>query len=69
MKISELSIAYLLQFDDGSLPLTATKLDSMPLAWYAAVHWIDHVKSARVTPTVLQLLLSLFTSESPPLVN
>ena len=69
MRISELSIAYLLQFDDDSLPLTEAMLDSMPLARYAAVHWIDHVKSVGVTPTVLQLILNLFTSESSPLVN
>jgi len=43
-KISQLSIAYLLQFDDDSSPLTEDKLDSMPLARYAAEHWIDHAK-------------------------
>ena len=65
-KISELSIAYLLQFDDDSLPLT---LDSMPLAWYAAAFWIDHATSAGMVPTVLQLILRLFKSESAPLKN
>jgi hypothetical protein len=66
-KISELSIAYLLQFDDDSLPLTEAMLDSMPLAQYAAEHWIDHAKSGGMDPTVLQLILRLFTSESAPL--
>ena len=66
-KILELSIAYLLQFDDDSVPLTV--LDSMPLAQYAAEHWFDHAKSGGMDPTVLQLILQLFTSESAPFKN
>jgi len=68
-RISQLSITYLLQFDDDSLPLTEAILDSMPLAQYAARHWIDHAKSGRVDPTVLQLILRLFTSEPASLNN
>ena len=34
--ISKLSIAYLLQFDDDTLPLTEAMLEAMPLARYAA---------------------------------
>ena len=68
-KISKLSIAYLLQFDDGSVPLTQTMLDSMPLAEYAAEHWIGHAKSGVMDSTVLQLILRLFTSESASLRN
>ena len=68
-KISEVSIAYLLQFDDDSLPLTEAMLDSMPLAWYAADHWIDHAKSGGMDPTVLQMIMCLFISESAPLIN
>ena len=68
-KISELSIAYLLQFDDDSEPLTKDMLDSMPLAEYAAEHWIDHAKSGAMDATVLQLILRLFISESAPLTN
>ena len=64
-KISELSLAYLLQFNDDSLPLT----EAMPLAQYAARHWIDHAKSGGWGPTVLPLVLHLFTSESAPLIN
>ena len=64
-KISELSIAYLLQFDDDSVPLTKAMIDSMPLALYEAEHWIDHAKSGGMGPTVLQLILHLFTSETP----
>ena len=67
--ILELSIAYLLQFDDDSLPLTWTLLDSMPLARYAAEHWIDHAKSVGMDPTVLKLIMRLFISESAPLIN
>ena len=63
-KISELSIAYLLQFDDDSLPLTWAMLKSMPLALYAAEYWIDHAKSGDLTPSLLQLILCLFISES-----
>ena len=63
-KISELSIAYLLQFDDDS-----TVLYSMPLEQYAAKYWIDHAKSGGMDPTVLQLILQLFTSESAPFKN
>ena len=68
-KISELSIVYLLQFDDDSLPLTEAKLGSMPLAQYAAEHWIGHEKSRGMDPAVLQLILHLFTPESAPLTN
>ena len=68
-KILEISIAYLLQFDDDSLPLTEAMLDSMPLAWYASDHWIDHAKSGGMDPTVLQLILCLFITGSAPLVN
>ena len=64
-KISQLSIAYLLQFDDDSSPL---KVD-MPLAWYAAEHWIDHAKSGGMDAAVLQLILLLFKSGSAPLQN
>ena len=69
LKISEFSIAYLLQFDDDSLPLTVATLYSMPLAHYAAEHWIGHTKSGGMVPTVLQLILRLFTSGSAPLKN
>ena len=68
-KISELSIAYLLQFDDDSVPLTKAMVDSMPLANYAAEHWISHAKSGGMDPTVLQSILCLFTSESAPFKN
>ena len=44
-KIAELSITYLLQFDDDSLPLTVAMINFMPLAKYAAEHWIGHAKS------------------------
>ena len=67
--ISELSIAYLLQFDDDSLPLTEAMLGSMPLALYAATHWIDHAKLGGMDPKVLQLILCLFKSESAALIN
>ena len=67
--ISEFSIAYLLQFDDDSLPLTSATLDSMPLARYAAVHWIDHAMSGGIASTVLELILRFFASESAPLKN
>ena len=68
-KISELSIAYLLQFDDDSVPLTKAMVDSMPLANYAAEHWISHAKSGGMDLTVFQLILCLFTSESAPFKN
>ena len=68
-KIAELSIAYLLQFDDDSLPLTKATLHSMPLAQYAAEQWIDHAKSGGMDHTVLQLTLRLLTSESAPFKN
>ena len=69
-KIAQLSIAYLLQFDDDSSPITRATFDSMPLTQYVAEHWIGHVKSARgIGPTVLQLILHLFTSDSAPLKN
>ena len=66
-EMTQLSITYLLQFDDDSLPLT--KAISMPLAGYAAEYWIDHAKSGGMDPTVLQLILHLFTSGSAPIIN
>ena len=68
-KISEFSIAYLLQFDDDSVPLRKAMVDTMPLAQYAAEHWIDHAKSGGMSPTVLKLILHLFKSESAPFKN
>ena len=44
-------------------------LDSMPLAQYAAEHWIDHAKSGGMDSSVLQLILHLFKSESAPFKN
>ena len=69
LKISKFLIAYLLQFDDSSVPLTETWLDSMPLVEYAAEHWIGHAKSGGKDSTVLQLILCLFISKSAPLKN
>ena len=67
--ISELLIAYLLQFDDDFVPLTETMLDSMPLAQYAAEHWISHAKSGGMDSTLSPLILHLFTPESAALKN
>ena len=64
--ISKISIAYLLQFDDDSVPFP---VQFMPLAWYAAEHWIDHTKSGGMDPIVFQLILLLFTSDSAPFKN
>ena len=66
-KISELSIAYLLQFDNDLL--TKAMVDSMPLSKYAAEHWIDHAKLGGMDPSVLQLILHLFILESAPFKN
>ena len=41
----------------------------MPLARYAAEHWIDHAKSGGMDPTVLKMIMRLFISESAPLIN
>ena len=68
-KISEFSIAYLLQFNDDSVPLRKAMVDSMPLAQYAAEHWIGHAKSGRMDSTLMWLILQLFTSESAPFKN
>ena len=51
------------------MPLTQTLLDSMPLAEYAAEHWIGHAKSGGMDSTLLQLILCLFTSKSASLKN
>ena len=67
--ISKLLITYLLQFDNDSVPLTVAMVEAMPLARYAAEHWIVHAKSGGMVSTVLQLILCLFTSESAPLKN
>ena len=41
----------------------------MPLAEYAAEHWIDHAKSGGMDSSVLNLILHFFTSESAALKN
>jgi len=67
-RISEISVAYLLQFQSFE-PLTDAILDSSPLAWYAAEHWIDHAKSGGMDSGVRKLILQLFISEAAPLTN
>ena len=67
--IFKLSITYLLQFDDDSVPLTEAMLKAMPLAQYAAEHWIVHAKSGEMDPNGLQLILCLFSSGSAALTN
>jgi hypothetical protein len=44
-------------------------LDSLPLAQYAAEHWIDHAKAGGMETAVLQLVLKLFRSETAALTN
>jgi len=56
LKISIISVAYLLQLDSFEL-LTKDILPSSLLAEYAAEHW----------PTLLKLTLCLFTSKTTPL--
>ncbi|KAG6913684.1 hypothetical protein DXG01_005184, partial [Tephrocybe rancida] len=63
LKISEISVAYLLQFDSFE-PLTWAMLASSPLAQYAAMHWIDHAKSGGMNSALLKLVLQLFMSET-----
>ena len=62
-KISEISLAYLLQFDSFE-PLTNAMLDSSPLAWYVAKHWIDHAKSGGIDGSALKLIFQLFMSKA-----
>ena len=68
MKISEISVAYLLQFDSFN-PLTVAMLNSSPLAEYAAKYWVDHAKSGGIDAAPLKLISQLFTSESAALTN
>ncbi|KAF8817323.1 hypothetical protein BYT27DRAFT_7153473, partial [Phlegmacium glaucopus] len=67
-KITEISVAYLLQFD-SFLPLTEAMLVSSPLAEYAAEYWINHAKSGGMGPSALKLILRLFTSETGSFTN
>ena len=76
VKISEISVAYLLQFDKFT-PLTEAILQSSPLAQYAAEHWVDHATFKRkdygtfngIDPGPLKLILQLFTPESIAFTN
>jgi ankyrin repeat protein len=69
VKISEISVAYLLQFDSFE-PLTEAMLHSSPLAEYAAENWINHAKSGVMdAPSFLKLLLQLFTSGTGAFTN
>ncbi|KAG6904272.1 hypothetical protein DXG01_011272, partial [Tephrocybe rancida] len=67
-KISEISVAYILQFDSFE-PLTEARLSSSPLAQYAAEHWIDHAKSGGMDCALLKLILQLFVSETAAFTN
>ncbi|PPQ93037.1 hypothetical protein CVT25_006743, partial [Psilocybe cyanescens] len=62
-KIAEIAITYLLQFNYVE-SLTEHILQSVPLAEYAAQHWIDHVKLGKMNPELYKLVFSLFTLES-----
>ena len=68
LKISEISVAYLLQFDKFT-PLTKAILESSPLAEYAAEHWIEHATFEGIDPSPQKLILELFTPESAAFVN
>ena len=68
VKISEISVAYLLQFDKF-MPLTEARLKSSPLAQYAAKHWMDHANFEGIDPAPLELILRLFTPESAAFTN
>ena len=67
-KISEISVAYLLQFQSFK-PLRDAILDFSSLAQYAAEHWIDHAKSGGMDSGVLKLILQLFRSDTASLTN
>ncbi|KAG6913560.1 hypothetical protein DXG01_005905 [Tephrocybe rancida] len=67
-KISEISVAYLLQFDSFE-PLTEAMLSSSPLAQYAAKHWIEYAKSGGMDSALLKLILQLFKPESAAFTN
>ena len=67
VKISGISITYLLQFDSFK-PLTKATLHSSPLAEYAAENWIDHAKSGG-GDVLLKLIIQLFTSETGAFTN
>ena len=68
VKISEISVAYLLQFDKFT-PLTKAMLESSPLAEYAAQHWIDHATFEGIDPAPLKLILQLFVPNSAAFTN
>ncbi|KAG6916635.1 hypothetical protein DXG01_006055 [Tephrocybe rancida] len=67
-KISEISVAYLLQFRSFE-PLTKAMLGSSPLAQYAAEHWIDHAEAGGMDSALLKLILQLFMPETATLLN
>ena len=68
VKISEISVAYLLQFDKFT-PLTKAMLESSPLAEYGAQHWIDHATFEGIDPAPLKLILKLFAPQSAAFKN
>ena len=68
VKISEISVAYLLQFDKFT-PLRKAMLESSPLAEYAAQHWIDHATFEGIDPAPLKLILQLFIHEGAAFTN
>ena len=78
VKILEISVAYLLQFDKLILtrwdrlectPLKKAMLESSPLAQYAARHWIDHATVEGIDPAPLKLILQLFVPNSAAFTN
>ena len=65
VKISEILVAYLLQFDK----FTPLMIESSPLANYAAWYWIDHATFEGIDPAPLKLILQLFTPKSAAFTN
>jgi hypothetical protein len=68
VKISQTSVAYLLQFD-SFMPLTKAMLELSPLAQYAAENWIDHAKSGEMDAATLKMIFRLFMSETAAFAN
>ena len=67
-KITQISVAYLLQFQSFE-PMTQSVLNNAPLANYAAENWFIHAQNGEYNAVNLKLMLELFNNNVAPYIN
>ena len=67
-KITQISVAYLLQFQSFE-PMTQSVLNDAPLANYAAGNWFIHAQNGAHDSVNLKLMFELFNNNVAPYIN